>query len=545
MKTRRILKIIQVLLITFNLTIYVHGVDFIREGRKSRLKQDPSRFVWEEDEGFFWRHLQTSFPSRPSPNEIIPSPSTNSHDNTGSTPSSTLPGMPSIPSVSQVPSPTSTQPIDPTGVSILSPSPDALDVPTNNALPSADRPAQTPGGGSQGNTTFIGGPNQSPSDSQNDENAVQAPGTSPSFMSPSLVPTLNVNIIETNFPSFSPTVTSSSVPSNHPSTRPSIIPSPVPSQLPTLKPSIIPSQVPSSKPSVHPSILPTNRPSQHPSLKPSTHPSITPTISLIPSISLVPSAIPTFCGGFTPDGRVNEITTILSDISDPINLNDPTTPQGQALQFITVDDPMIPPYCPSDTRLIQRYILSLFYFSTNGDTWLDSKGFLSGVEECDWVTCDARDRVVILRVDHNNVSGTIPTEIRFLERLFDLDLDGNQMIGGSMPDIFGDLPLLTTLDLDDNQLSGTIPESIYTKDLLGTLDLNDNQISGTISNNISNLSRLIILQLDDNLMTGTIPTVIGELSDLRECLFSQNFLCFFIHNFCIIPHHIYVILHTL
>lgn len=231
---------------------------------------------------------------------------------------------------------------------------------------------------------------------------------------------------------------------------------------------------------------------------------------------MVPSSIPTFCGGFTPDGRVAEIETILSEVSDPINLSDPTTPQGQALQFVTRDDPLIPPYCPSDSRLIQRYILSLFYFSTNGDAWFDQSGFLSATEECEWVTCDTRDRAVIIRIDDNNLSGTIPTEILLLDRLFDLDLDGNKQIGGNIPENLGNLQLLTTLDLDDNNFVGTIPESVYSLSLLETLDLNDNDLSGTMSMSISNLSRLIILQLDANLLTGTIPTEIGDISTLRE-----------------------------
>jgi len=149
---------------------------------------------------------------------------------------------------------------------------------------------------------------------------------------------------------------------------------------------------------------------------------------------MIPSSIPTFCGGFTPDSRIVEIETILEGVSDPTSLNDPTTPQGRALKFITEDDQLLPPYCPSDPRLIQRYVLAVFYYATNGNTWLHHRDFLSPTEECNWgVSCDSRERVVVIRLDHENLSGTIPSEISFLPRLFDLDLDGNKFIGGTIP----------------------------------------------------------------------------------------------------------------
>jgi len=238
---------------------------------------------------------------------------------------------------------------------------------------------------------------------------------------------------------------------------------------------------------------------------------------------MIPSSIPTFCGGFTPDSRIAEIEDILEGISDPVNLNDPSTPQGKALKFITEDDQLLPPYCPSDPRLIQRYVLTLFYYATNGDSWFDDKGFLSSTEECNWgVSCDARDRVVVIRIDHDNLSGTIPSEISFLPRLFDLDLDGNELIGGTIPESIGELQLMTTIDLDTNQITGTIPESIYNLPNLHTLDLNNNDIAGTISENISKLSDLLIIQLDENMMTGSIPSVIGEIDTLQFITIANN-----------------------
>ena len=38
----------------------------------------------------------------------------------------------------------------------------------------------------------------------------------------------------------------------------------------------------------------------------------------------------------------------------------------------------------SSPYLVQRYVLALFYFATNGFNWTDSFYFLTGKDECKW-----------------------------------------------------------------------------------------------------------------------------------------------------------------
>ena len=48
----------------------------------------------------------------------------------------------------------------------------------------------------------------------------------------------------------------------------------------------------------------------------------------------------------------------------------------------------------SSPHLLQRYVLALFYFSTNGDKWKKSLGYLTAKNECHWggITC-ANERI--------------------------------------------------------------------------------------------------------------------------------------------------------
>jgi len=88
------------------------------------------------------------------------------------------------------------------------------------------------------------------------------------------------------------------------------------------------------------------------------------------------------------------------------------------------------------------------------------------------------------------------------------------------------------IDLSLNQLTGTIPEELYRLENLGNLLLNSNHqqiqgswqggLSGTISPNITNLSRLSVLHLDNNLLTGTIPDGVWSLTYLTELFLGGN-----------------------
>jgi Leucine-rich repeat (LRR) protein len=68
------------------------------------------------------------------------------------------------------------------------------------------------------------------------------------------------------------------------------------------------------------------------------------------------------------------------------------------------------------------------------------------------------------------------------------------------------LPLLTTLDLGGNQLTGTISSAVTLLNSLEELDLSSNQLSGTLPYVMAILSRLGRLSISDNCrITGTIP----------------------------------------
>ncbi|XP_027352901.1 receptor like protein 21-like [Abrus precatorius] len=109
---------------------------------------------------------------------------------------------------------------------------------------------------------------------------------------------------------------------------------------------------------------------------------------------------------------------------------------------------------------------------------------------------DVSDNFIIGQIPSNNISSILPN-LQFL------NLSGNQ-IQGSIPDEFGQMNILNTLDLSDNNLSGKIPPNISgDRSLLRFLKLSNNKLDGPVFENLKFLEQLY---LDGNSLSGSIPS---------------------------------------
>lgn len=183
---------------------------------------------------------------------------------------------------------------------------------------------------------------------------------------------------------------------------------------------------------------------------------------------------------------------------------------------------------------MQRYVMGLFYYSTEGDDWiLCSAGdagcttpntpYLTAVNECEWFgsTCDADLCMTQIVFESNNVAGTLPFELEALEGLEVISLEQGSL-ETTIPTNIGSLSKLRIFDLDFNTITGTIPEEMFSLTTLEQLDLNSNKLTGTLSVSIGNLINLQLLQLYENLMVGTIPEELGLVSTLVIAEFYNN-----------------------
>jgi hypothetical protein len=113
----------------------------------------------------------------------------------------------------------------------------------------------------------------------------------------------------------------------------------------------------------------------------------------------------------------------LDGVGDPVLIRDLVTPQGLAANWLINQD--YRKVCP-DEKVVQRWVMAVFYYATNGDEWLQcsvdgsdecgsnlpfksKQRFLSDFSECDWagITCNTDDCVTEIEFEENNLIGTM------------------------------------------------------------------------------------------------------------------------------------------
>ncbi|KAB2620405.1 leucine-rich repeat receptor-like protein CLAVATA2 [Pyrus ussuriensis x Pyrus communis] len=121
--------------------------------------------------------------------------------------------------------------------------------------------------------------------------------------------------------------------------------------------------------------------------------------------------------------------------------------------------------------------------------------------------------VTALDLSNSSFSGTlshffcdrsdVPKNLRVL-------LLDNNLLTGEIPDCRLHWPNLEAVNLEDNNLTGKIPSSIGDLLSLGSLHLRNNNLSGELPVSLQNCRELIILDLRGNKFVGSIPIWFGQ-----------------------------------
>ncbi|KAL0004547.1 hypothetical protein SO802_012108 [Lithocarpus litseifolius] len=119
-------------------------------------------------------------------------------------------------------------------------------------------------------------------------------------------------------------------------------------------------------------------------------------------------------------------------------------------------------------------------------------------------------QLVELDLSDNFLNGSIPSSINGLRALGSLRLLNN-CLSGNIHNHWQGMLNLFFIDLSINNLSGGIPSSMCSLPYLSWLQLSNNNLFGNLSLGLKFLSRQIsTLDFEENRLSGTIPTWVGE-----------------------------------
>ncbi|KAL2540040.1 Leucine-rich repeat receptor-like protein kinase TDR [Abeliophyllum distichum] len=202
------------------------------------------------------------------------------------------------------------------------------------------------------------------------------------------------------------------------------------------------------------------------------------------------------------------------------------------LQLLDVSSNSLSGQIPSNICLSKK-LLKLILFSNQ----------FTGEIPSSMANCTTLSR---FRIQDNNLNGSIPFGFGFLPNLTFVDISKNNF-SGPIPKDLGNAAKLEFLNISENSFNTELPDNIWSSpnlqifiasvaslkgkipDFIGCqnfyrIELDGNNLSGSIPWNVGHCEKLIRLNLRRNSLTGTIPWEISTLPSITDVDLSNNFL---------------------
>jgi len=208
---------------------------------------------------------------------------------------------------------------------------------------------------------------------------------------------------------------------------------------------------------------------------------------------------------------MEKLQMLILNLTSVEDLNREGSPQNMARDWVIHSDYLRDDVMESDNFelcMTQRYVLAVLYYSI----W--DAHMRPDASECNWPGVQCRSTTNELEVTHldwsmRGLSGTVPSEVRGLRSLLEVNLASNSLTG-SMPQWGSDD--LFWVDVSNNTFSGTL-ESFWQLPMLRFVYLHDNKFSGDFPAD-ANPDMLVDCWLQQNQLGGGLPTT-WEMPDLQ------------------------------
>ncbi|CAA0827484.1 receptor like protein 7 [Striga hermonthica] len=127
----------------------------------------------------------------------------------------------------------------------------------------------------------------------------------------------------------------------------------------------------------------------------------------------------------------------------------------------------------------------------------------------------------VIQLDNNNLSTSVPEFLASFSNLTVLTLSGCSLTS-SLPEVIFQVPTLQVLDLSNNNLLGGTIRQFQKGSLLRTLVLTNTNLSGSLPDSIVNLKLLSKIDVANCKFTGNIPPEMANMTELVYLDFSNN-----------------------
>ncbi|KAL3744877.1 hypothetical protein ACJRO7_014050 [Eucalyptus globulus] len=127
----------------------------------------------------------------------------------------------------------------------------------------------------------------------------------------------------------------------------------------------------------------------------------------------------------------------------------------------------------------------------------------------------------VIDLSLNNLMGNIPEVFGQLKNLYSLNLEFNQLSGG-IPEGIASLPALSDVRLSNNNLSGTIPPDFGKFSPLRRFEVAFNNLTGAFPEQLCHGGTLFGLATMNNNLSGELPESLGNCSTLLEVMLNNN-----------------------
>ncbi|MFT6965185.1 MAG: Leucine-rich repeat (LRR) protein, partial [Marivirga sp.] len=168
-------------------------------------------------------------------------------------------------------------------------------------------------------------------------------------------------------------------------------------------------------------------------------------------------------------------------------------------------------------------LVDLYNATNPGDTaWANNSGWLSApLVQWYGVNLDANGRVNNLDLNNNNLSGVLPQSLSNLDSLEFFFFYANPNLEGDLFSVLKNYRILKRVSAHDCAFTGIIDPAVFKPGLLEIRVFN-NVFTGGIPDEIGLATDLEQFNLEGNSLTGSIPISVGALGNMMEFNLSRN-----------------------